>query len=243
MSRGYAIFGANSLPLTYREEITHVILWQKKRNRESHEILVKNYILFTVKKVRMMYRDLPLDAVMQIAHRCLLQSIEGFDPARCKVGRLCNLIPWFARVANKEYLREGELVKLPASKQVGFRFISLDSSGFVGQESERNNYEVGVANYGHLPDTSTDSLFDESPSALEEALAAEKNRMILGCLHLLPTKQRRVLEKVYYRGLSFAQIAREKSPPLTREAVRQQHTKALHELRKIIQEQGIVATL
>lgn len=242
----YSIYGSNLSPLTYEQELNHLILWKKNKNRRSHEILIHNYILYTVKKVRRMYCKLPQDAVMQIAHRSLLQSIEGFDPTRANVGRLSNLIPWFARVANKEYIKECETVRLPASKIVGIRFVSLDSEDWSGEDQiypggpHLNKYDNGMIQEHHLPDSSNENLFNPAESALEENLREEKRVAMIGYLHLLPLKQRRVLEKVYYKNLSFAQIARDNKPPITREAVRQQHTKALHKLRSVVQENGIL---
>lgn len=251
----YKIYGTNSVALTYEEEVALLRVWGKRNvdavsdsERDCRDKLIKNYILFTVKKVRGMYRFHTQDAVMEIAHDALLLSINGFDCDRAVVGRLSGLIPWYARVANKNFLKRAQVVKCPAQKFEGPRFVSVDSPSFLIAERcaggtgsfgafDGDGHEASF--FKDLAHDGWDSIMGREPSAVDEKLALEKKAAVLESLKGMSSSHRRILELVYFKGLNFAEVARKLKPAVTREAVRQKHNKAIQRIRDALAEKGI----
>lgn len=248
----YKIYGTNSVALTYEEEVALLRTWGDRNEAEPsaeciecRDTLIKNYLLFSVKKVRSMYKFHPQDAVMEIAHDALLKSINGFDCDRAVVGRLNGLIPWYARVANKEFLRRQQTVKCPV--QAGFegpRFMSIDSSEFQINEQVaggQNNAADALGYEIELRRTTSnlDTVLGIESSPVDDRLAREKKQAVAECLKKMSKSHRQILELVYFKGLNFAEVARKLKPAVTREAVRQKHNKAIQRLRDALKEKGI----
>lgn len=247
----YIIPNTISEPLSFEDEIRHIKNWKYNGDKKSHEILIKNYILFTVKKGGMMYRGLPEDSVLQIAHRALLLAIDGHNPKRAKVGRLCNLIPLYLKVAYRELVKEQQVVKCPVVNDFA-RFVSLDAEvnpkGSARDLSDTNDFvarSYSDLNYHNdFADTppSLDELLGFDWSAMDETLQQEKLAALRECIDALSPGHRKIIELVYFKGLNFAQASRKLRPTVTREAVRQKHNKAIQLLRDAVKEKGIFNT-
>lgn len=239
--RYYHIHETNATALEFEQEIKLLRAWAKRKCRKSHETLVKNYILFSVKKVRSMYKHLPEDSVMQVAHKALLYSIDGFDCNRPKIGRLSGLIPWYARVANKELIRESETVKCPVAKFEGKRFFSLDAP--VPRYGDRDRVytalDAGITTEETEPAVDIDSLVGLNDSAIDDDVRQERRAALLEAIKEMTPTHRKIIELVYYKGMNFAEVARALKPTVTREAVRQKHNKAIQRLRDAVKEKGI----
>lgn len=249
----YKIYDTNSVALTYEEEVALLRAWglRDKANPSDEclakrDTLIKNYILFSVKKVRGMYRFHPQDAVMEIAHDALLMSIDGFNCDREVVGRLNGLIPWYARVANKNFIKRAQVVKCPLQANFeGPRFVSVDSEEFRLREQRCGGSAAVSEGYGEDVAVMTslyaglDPILGLGTSPVEDRLTLEKRQAVLECLKRMSKSHRRILELVYFRGLNFAEAARKLTPKVTREAVRQKHNKAIQRLRDALKEKGI----
>lgn len=236
----YPISGTNAVALTFEEEIELSKQWLRKKDHASRDTLIKNYLLFTVKQVKKMYPSLSEDDAILVAHEALVESIDRFDPYRSKLGRLSNLIPYYAKVAFRNFRRRSETVKCPIKEAApeGGRYESLanlhrDNHGKSGSDDS----EVGIFEHS---ETSLDSLFESADSAAVEFDIEERREIIVAELRKLPDGLRDVLVAVYYEGQNYAEIARDTKPgPISREAVRQKHNRAMALLRDSISKQEI----
>jgi RNA polymerase sigma factor (sigma-70 family) len=244
----YKVTDVNLVALTAEQEMALLKSWRLHRTESARETLVKNYVLFSVKLVGRMYRYLPQDSVMLIAHSALLYSIDAFDHTREKVGRLCTLIPFYAKVAHREHVRSSKVVNCP-NNDIQFQFQSLDAPKPLRHENSRTGpCEVSsLGDYLGLPreDLHTvdhaelETLLGFNWSALEETEQREKMKDVIECLESLKSSHRKILKMVYFKGLTFAEVARQLKPAVTREAVRQKHLKAIQHLRDAVEEKGI----
>lgn len=238
----YPITGTIALALTFKEEIAHAKKWKRGREQTSRDILIKNYVLFAVKQVKRMYPSLPEDDAILIAHEALLESIEKFNPYRAKLGRLSNLIPYYCKVAFRNFRRRAETVKCPVKEAPpeGGRYQSTDNQ-------QRNSKDEPGTNQGELAPgdipaeehLSLSELVGCAGSAAEDYDMEERRQAILAAMDTLPEGLNVIVQKVYFEGLSFAEVARQNVPEITREAVRQKHNRALTILRDIIKKQDI----
>lgn len=241
MTDMYPITDTLSEALSYDEEIRLLRSWRKDSDHKSRETLIKNYILFAVKKVGSFYPHIAQDGIMEIAHRALLMAIDKFNADREQVGRLSNLIPLYAKGEYRRYIRNRQPVNCPVKKDLELpMFVSLDAPLRIRGNHMRDvsRHDVGVETCTS-PEIDLDSLLGEQASALDEKLRAEIKQVIAEAMSTLPKNQRRIIELVYFRGYDYAKTARKLKPVVTREAVRQQHNKAIRKLRDAVIERGI----
>lgn len=240
----YPITGTIAIALTFNEEIMLLKRWKKVGDSGARDILIKNYVLFSVKQIKRMYPSLPEDDAILVAHEALLESIEKFNPYRAKLGRLSNLIPYYCKVAFRNFRRRAETVKCPIKECApeGGRYQSTNLPSHGGAVHSPSN-ESGDEMHGSGPDQghcSLDELFGTASSAAEDYDLAERKEAILAALDTLPDGLHVIVTKVYFENLSFAEVARQNEPPITREAVRQKHNRALQLLREAIKKQDIM---
>lgn len=238
----YPIVGTNPVALTTKEEFRLARRWKRTKDGKCRDTLIKNYLLFTVKMVKRSYPTLAEDDVVLVAHEALLESIEKFDPNRKKIGRLFNLIPYFVKVAFRNFRRRAETVRHPVKTIIpeGGRY---QTTGFVhptmalpnsGEEEGELRDELPAGDVGTL-----EELFGSANSAAENYDKEERKQAIMEALDGLTEPLRVIMVKVYFEGLSFAEIARQNDPPITREAIRQKHNHALAMLREEIKRRGV----
>lgn len=239
----YPITGSNSIALTFKQEIALSKRWKKRKDLAARETLIKNYVLFSVKQIKRMYPTLPEDDAVLVAHEALLESIEKFNPYREKLGRLSNLIPYYCKVAFRNFRRRAETVKCPLKEAApeGGRY---QSTNIIHEERNRanlsvlNDHEVKLADIA--PEHGTlEELFGCANSAAEDYDLAERKEAVLNALDNLPEGLQFILTKVYFENLSFAEVSRQCEPPISREAVRQKHNRGLTLLRDAIKKLDI----
>ncbi len=238
----YPITGTIAIALTFKEEIALLKRWKKKQDCNARDTLIKNYVLFSVKQIKRMYPALPEDDAILIAHEALLESIEKFNPYRAKLGRLSNLIPYYCKVAFRNFRRRAETVKCPIKEGApeGGRYQSTSTSYSATAEGPGfPEDEMGGADPAN-EHASLDELFGTASSAAEDFDLAERKEAIIAALETLPDGLHVIIYKCYFDNLSFAEIARQNEPPITREAVRQKHNRALQLLREAIKKQDII---
>lgn len=230
----YPIQGTIAVALTFDQEIAYARNWKKKKDQDSRDILIRNYVLFSVKQVKRMYPGLAEDDAIRVAHEAVLDAIDKFDPNRAKQGRLSNLIPYYVKISFRNFRRRSETVKCPIKEPVpeGGRYSSLSSH--EGQNSlHRSNEETGFPEE-HTDNSLIDSLFGAADSAAENFDLEERKQMITDALNELPESLKDVLSLVYFENLNFAEVARRHVPPISREAVRQKHNRAIAILREAL---------
>lgn len=244
----YPITGTVATALTFEQEITLLKRWKKRKHAPSRDALIKNYLLFTVKQVKRMYPSLPEDDAILVSHEAVMEAIDQFDPYRERLGRLSNLIPYHCRSSFRNFRRRAELVKCPLKEPTpeGGRYTSLSTG--ENRSPQRDN---GINKHAGGSGLSTalrdcdgsefiDSLSESVDSAAEDYDAAERKEIVLEAFSRLPDNLREVLKAVYFEGLSFADVARQRVPEITREAVRQQHSRAIVALRELLKKKEIL---
>lgn len=239
----YPITGSNSIALTFKQEIALSKRWKKRKDLNARETLIKNYVLFSVKQIKRMYPTLPEDDAVLVAHEALLESIEKFNPYREKLGRLSNLIPYYCKVAFRNFRRRAETVKCPLKgiTPEGGRYqsTSLPVSRITDDVGDfRNANELQGENTASDHGT-LDDLFGSADSAAQNYDLSERKEAVLNALDNLPDGLQVILLKVYFENLSFAEVARQCEPEITREAVRQKHNRGLALLREAIKKLDI----
>jgi len=236
----YTITGANPKALTFAQEVRLARTYKKSRSLAARDQLVKNYILFTVKKVHEMYSDLPSDEVIEVANRAILLSVEKYDPERLKKGRHSNLIPYMIRTAFRVHTRARQVVNKPLKPSGSeAQFESLDAA----PTGKSCSHPDGPANGGAVDrldkEASIEDLFHIDHTHGEaidrEELVQEIARAITG----LPPAYAGVLQKMYFDKVSIATIAASSIPPLSRQAISQRHRKALGLLKDALKDSGI----
>lgn len=238
----YPITGTIAVALTFKEEIALSKRWKRKKDPTARDTLIKNYVLFSVKQVKRMYPSLPEDDALLVAHEALLESIEKFNPYRAKLGRLSNLIPYYCKVAFRNFRRRAETVKCPIKEPTPehgrYQSTNLPRHGGAGDKAHVDRDELHGADPADEHGTLAE-LFGTAASAAEDFDLDERKTAILGAMEVLPEGLNIIVYKVYFDGLSFAEVARQSVPPITREAVRQKHNRALELLKESIKKNDI----
>jgi RNA polymerase sigma factor (sigma-70 family) len=212
-TKPYQLRNYNTTALTREREMLLAKRWRNRRYKPARDELVKNYIVFSVKLARKFFSgSVPEDDIHRIANIALLTAINKFNPERTKVGRIATFLYVYLLQAHKEYWRDRNVVKMPASKRTPNRFCSLDATPDI------------------IPDPS-ESMVVLPPEPGGEELKGEQLAKLKEAMKKLPPKYRRVLHLVYFEGRKLADAARRLNPPITREAARQQRNKALNMLR------------
>lgn len=236
----YPITGTNPTALSTKEEFRLARRWKRTKDVTCRDTLIKNYLLFTVKIVKRSYSTLAEDDVVLVAHEALLGAIEKFDPNRKKIGRLFNLIPYSVKAAFRNFRRRAETVRHPVKTILpeGGRYQTTTRAhpDWAGDHQESDELK-GVAPADEV--NTLDELFGNANSAAENYDLAERKEAILDAIESLPEGLQVIMNKVYFENLSFAEIARQNKPPITREAIRQKHNHALSLLREAIKRKGI----
>lgn len=238
MENFYSITNVNSEPLTFEKEISLLRQWKKRKLASAREHLVKNYLLFTIKKVKQFYSALPEDDAVLLAHRTLLTSINAFDAERENVGRLCNLIPFYAKVEYRKFCRESELVKCPAALAKEGRYVSLDapvdhsSGGALG--NEHDGYDRAPYAEDAAPEVDLNDLLGVDNPEIDREIVAERHAAVREAIAKLEPRQKQVIMFVYFDKLDYAATARKMKPSCSREWIRQLHDKAIASLRDAI---------
>lgn len=237
----YTITGANAKALTFAQEVRLARTYKKSRSLAARDRLVKNYILFTVKKVREMYSDLPSDEIIEVANRAIMLSVEKYDPERLKKGRHSNLIPYMIRTAFRVHTRARQVVDKPL-KPFGSeaQFESLDAATGGGKSC---SHPDGPANSGAVDrldkEASIEDLFHIDHTHGEAIDREELVQEIARAIASLPPAYAGVLRQMYFDKVSIATIAASSIPPLSRQAISQRHRKALGLLKDAFKDSGI----
>jgi len=133
--------------------------------------------------------------------------------------------PFYVRINYTRLVCERQTVKLPVKKAL-----------------ERNPEEPIFSSLGAgLPGDIEAALLGTEDSVIDKEGIEEGISKVASLLKQIPQPHRKVLQMVYFKNMSFAEVARQSKPPVTREAVRQRHVKAMKLFKELLAQNGITS--